>query len=88
LTATDHGWLVHHRVLICDRGTKWSAPVRVRLGDAGIRAVLTPYRAPNANAYAERSVRSIDEECLDRLILLGEHGGRRARSPCAESPGD
>jgi putative transposase len=34
--------------------------------------VLTPVRAPNANAYAERFVRSIREECLDRLILLGE----------------
>ena len=34
--------------------------------------VLTPIQAPNANAYAERFVRSIREECLDRLILVGE----------------
>jgi hypothetical protein len=34
--------------------------------------VLTPVQAPNANAYAERFVRSIREECLDRLILFGE----------------
>jgi putative transposase len=39
---------------------------------AGVRIVLTPIRAPNANAYAERFVRSIREECLDRLILFGE----------------
>ena len=38
------------------------------LGDEGIRVVLTPVRAPNANAYAERFVRSIKEECLDRMI--------------------
>jgi hypothetical protein len=31
-----------------------------------------PYQAPNANAHAERFVRSIREECLDRLILFGE----------------
>jgi len=50
LTAADNGWLVEHRVLIGDRDTKWSAPVRARLEEAGIRVVLTPYRAPNANA--------------------------------------
>jgi transposase InsO family protein len=40
--------------------------------------VLTPARAPNANAYAERFVRSIKEECLDRLIPMGEGHFRRA----------
>jgi hypothetical protein len=33
--------------------------------------VQTQYRAPNANAYAERFVRSINGECLDRLIPIG-----------------
>jgi transposase InsO family protein len=66
------------RVLICDRDTKWSRPVRERLREAGIRMVQTPYQAPNANAYAERFVRSIKEECLDRLIPLGERHFRRA----------
>ena len=47
-------------------------------GDAGIRVVLTPLRAPNANAYAERFVRSIKEECLHRMIPLGERHFRRA----------
>jgi transposase InsO family protein len=52
--------------------------VRARLQDAGIRVVQTPYRAPNANVYAERFVRSIKEECLNRLIPFGEHHHRRA----------
>ena len=52
--------------------------MRQRLGDAGIRVVLTPERAPNANAYAERFVPSIKEECLDRVIPLGERHFRRA----------
>jgi hypothetical protein len=77
VTVADEGLLVQHRVLICDRDTKWSAPVRARLGEGGIRVVRTPYRAPNANAYAERFVRSINEECPDRLIPLGEWHFRR-----------
>ena len=52
--------------------------MRRRFGEAGIRVVLTPERAPNANAYAERFVRSIKEECLDRIIPLGERHFRRA----------
>jgi transposase InsO family protein len=40
--------------------------------------VLTPERAPNANAYAERFVRSIKDECLDRIIPMGEHHFRHA----------
>ena len=51
--------------------------MRVRLGGAGIRVVQTRYRAPNANAYAERFVRSIKEECLDRVIPFGEGHLRR-----------
>ena len=66
------------RVLICDRDAKWSAAVRERLQEAGIRVVQTPYRAPNANAHAERFVRSVKEECLDRIIPIGEGHFRRA----------
>jgi putative transposase len=58
-------------VLICDRDAKWSAVVRARLGEAGIRVVQTPFRAPNANAFAERFVRSIKHECLNRVIPFG-----------------
>jgi len=66
------------RVLLCDRDAKWSRAVRARLQEAEIRVVQTPYRAPNANAYAERFVRSIKEECLDPLIPFGERHHRRA----------
>lgn len=75
LTAADDG--VGRRLLICDRDAKWSAPLRERLREAGIQVVQTPYHAPNANAYAERFVRSIREECLNRVIPLGEHHLRR-----------
>jgi transposase InsO family protein len=66
------------KVLICDRDQKWSGEVRRGLQDAGIRVVRIPVRAPNANAHAERFVRSIKEECLDRMIPIGEQHFRRA----------
>jgi transposase InsO family protein len=66
------------RILFCDRDRKWSRAVRQRLEDAGIQVVQTPFRAPNANAYAERFVRSIKEECLNRIIPFGERHFRYA----------
>ena len=77
LTTAD-GFLAAHRVLVCDRDHKWSRAVRERLADAGLYVVQTPVRAPNANAHAERFVRSVKTECLDRIIPLGEGHFRRA----------
>jgi putative transposase len=48
------------------------------LAEAGIASVKLPPRAPNLNAYAERFVRTIKEECLDRMILFGEHSLRNS----------
>jgi transposase InsO family protein len=78
LTMADAGAMPAPRMLIGDRDRKWSDDVRRRLSDAGIHVVLTPARAPNANAHAERFVRSIKEECLDPLIPIGEGHFRRA----------
>ena len=72
LTDAVEGFLARHRVLICDRDSKWTEGFRRIIHDAGVQIVLTPVQAPNANAYAERFVRSIHAECLDRLILFGE----------------
>jgi putative transposase len=77
LTNAVDGFLVGHSVVICDRDSKWTADFRPIVQSAGGRIVLTPVRAPNANAYAERFVRSIREECLD-LILFGERRLGRA----------
>jgi putative transposase len=84
LTAADLGMLFDHRVLICDRDRKWTASVRQFLAESGIRVVQTPFQAPNANAYAERFVRSIKNECLDRMIPFGECHLRRALAEFVE----
>ena len=99
MTDPTDGMLRGHRVLICDRDTKWSVAFRQLLWDVGVRVVQTPYRAPNCNAHAERFVRTIKEECLDRLVLIGEarlrrtltefgthyHGERNTRASRTES---
>src|SRR5437762_13109070 len=72
LTDAADGFLAGHQVLICDRDGKWTEEFRGLLDEAGVRIVLTPVQAPNANAHAERFVRSIREECLDPPILFGE----------------
>lgn len=64
-------------MLICDRDRKWSLGVERFLATAGIRVIRTPLRAPNCNAHAERFVRSIKDECLNRVIPLGERHFRR-----------
>jgi putative transposase len=77
LTDATDGVLDGQRFLICDRDRKWSAAVRHLFETSGVRVTRTPFRAPNCNAYAERFVRSIKEECLNRVIPLGERHFRR-----------
>jgi len=77
LTDPVEGILRTASVLICDRDRKWSVAVQQFLTTAGVRIVQTPFRAPNCNAVAERFVRAIKEECLDRVIPLGERHLRR-----------
>jgi len=78
LTMAEDGAMCTPAVLICDRDRTWSSAVRRQLRQAGIRVARIPERAPNANAYAERFVRSIKERCLDRMIPMGEAHFRRA----------
>jgi transposase InsO family protein len=73
----ETGLLYGGRILLCDRDPKWSGGVEQWLATAGVRVVRTPPRAPNCNAYAERFVRSVKEECLSRIVPLGEQHLRK-----------
>jgi putative transposase len=78
LTDVSDGFLLDSRYLIMDRDTKYTKEFRDYLDREGVKPVRCPVRAPNCNAFAERFVRSIKDECLDRMILFGEASLRRA----------
>jgi putative transposase len=59
------------RFLIHDRDTKFSHAFDEVFRTEGIKMIRTPVQAPNANAYAERWVRTLRTDCLDRILILG-----------------
>src|SRR2546425_728297 len=72
VTMEAWGFLSPGQYLIHDRDTKFCAAFQQLIDAAGVKRVPLPPRSPNLNAYAERWVRSVKEECLSRLILFGE----------------
>jgi transposase InsO family protein len=77
-TAEGSGFLHGQRYLLHDRDTKFCAAFLDVLRSSGIRPLALPPRSPNLNAFSERWVGSIRQECLSKLILVGEASLRRA----------
>jgi transposase InsO family protein len=59
------------RFLVHDRDSKFSHAFDEVFRTEGIRVIRTPVQAPNANAHAERWVRTVRTDCLDRILILG-----------------
>jgi len=77
-TMEDCGALRECRYLLHDRDTKFTQSFRAILASGQVEPLALPAQSPNLNAYAERWVRSVKEECLSKVILLGERSLRRA----------
>ena len=70
-------WNMAPRFLIRDRDRNDGGHFVPKAAALGIETILTPVRAPKANAIAERVIGTIRRECLDHLIVLTERHLRR-----------
>jgi transposase InsO family protein len=84
MTMEGYGALRDCRYLLHDRDTKYTQSFRAIIASGGVEPLVLPARSPNLNAYAERWVRSVKEECLSKVILFGERSLRRALSEYVE----
>jgi transposase InsO family protein len=71
LTDPFDGCLLGKRYLIHDRDTKFTPAFDALLKDSGVEPIVLPPRSPNLNAYCERFIRSIKEEALNQMIVIG-----------------
>jgi putative transposase len=78
LTDSESAALRGKGYLILDRDTKYTDQFRRLIRGSGTTVIRLPPRSPNLNAHAERFVRSIKSECLDRMIFIGQASLRRA----------
>src|SRR6185295_11004647 len=76
VTDCEDGVLHKKRYLIHDRDPLYTAQFLGILAESRIEPVKLPPHSPNLNAFAERFVRSIKEECLKRMIFFGEESLR------------
>ena len=83
-TMEGCGTLRDCRYLLHDRDTKYTQSFRAIIVSGRVEPLVLPARSPNLNAYAERWVRSVKEECLSKVILFGERSLRRALSEYVE----
>ena len=65
-------WNTAPRFLIRDRDRNYAGDFVPKAAALGIETILTPVRAPKANAIAERVIGTIRRDCLDHLIVLTE----------------
>lgn len=61
----ESGALASNRYLIVDRNTKYTQQFRTLIDEGGTEVIRLPPMSPNLNAYAERFVRSVKDECSD-----------------------
>jgi transposase InsO family protein len=83
-TSPDEAWVAQQfrnlsivsddlpKYLIHDRDDKYPRSADCLVEDVGTEVIRLPARSPDLNGYAERWIRSLRQECLDRIIILNE----------------
>jgi putative transposase len=72
VTDAEQGFLCGKKYLLMDRDAKFSEAFRVTLEEGGVEPVRLPPRSPNLSPHIERFMRSLKDECLERIIFFGE----------------
>jgi putative transposase len=78
LSDATEGFLRGKKYLLMDRDSKFSEAFRSILDACGVETMRLPPRSPNLSPHLERFMRSVKEECLERIIFLGERSLRNA----------
>jgi len=78
LTEPFDGFLLGTHYLLMDRDSKFCEEFRNMLKESEIEPVRLPPRSPNLTPHIERFMRSIKEECLEKMIFFGEKSLRNA----------
>ena len=59
-------------IVMHDRDTKFTASFDDILESAGLEVKKAVHRSPNSNAFVERFIQTLQQECLDYFIVFGE----------------
>jgi hypothetical protein len=71
-TQESWGYLRPYRYVLLDRDSKFCASFQCALASGGVKTIQLPPQSPNLNAFAERWVRSVKQECLSKVIIFCE----------------
>ena len=78
VTLEQWGFLGNCRYLLHDRDSKFCRSFDEIIELGNVKPIPLPARSPNLNAFSERWVKSVKEECLSKLVLFGEASLKRA----------
>jgi putative transposase len=78
VTLETWGFLENCKYLLHDRDGKFCPSFDEIIESGSVTPIRLPARSPNLNSFSERWVKSVKEECLSKLILVGEASLKRA----------
>jgi len=78
LTDSEGGFLNGMEYFVCDHDVLFTKQFEAILDSSDVKLLRTRVATPQQNGFAERFVKSIKEECLNKLIFFGENSLRKA----------